>query len=222
MRSLAACFLASCFFLALVASAELSSPTVSVANQSEADWTWPSENFRSVLDHTFALEKGDTVLVSYRSYESLQVGDSEYFSSISERPGKSNANLTAHVRIPEGKPIGGQLLAFHHDSPEGSATEAEKYLKFKDWELSEEQCPVLRTVVQKLAKVRFEFTWPDKIFVDPTVHEFHFASYSTSADFSIVDSEHPLVQWALDTRQAIQACGAANHPSNKPVGSSKK
>jgi hypothetical protein len=188
----------------------------------EADWAWLSENFRNALDHSLPLEKGSSVLVSYRSYERLQVGEPEYSVSISERPGRSHANVAAHVRVPEGKPIGGQLLAFHHDSPEGSVAEAEKNLKFKDWDLSDEECPGLRTMVQKLSKVRFEFSWPDKIFIDPRVHEFHFDSYSTSADFSIDDPGHPLVQWAFETRHAIQACSADSLPSNKPVGSSKR
>jgi hypothetical protein len=160
----------------------------------EADWAWLTENFRNAFDHSLPLEKGSSVLVSNRSYERLQVGEPEYSVSISERP---------------------------DDSPEGSVAEAEKNLKFKDWDLSDEECPALRTMVQKLSKVRFEFSWPDKIFIDPRVHEFHFDSYSTSADFSI-DPGHPLVQWAFETRHAIQACSADSLPSNKPVGSSKR
>jgi hypothetical protein len=210
-----------CLLAMFVATAAIDSRPLQEPTPSEADWSWLSENFRNALDHSMPLEKGSGVLISYRSYESLQVGEPEYSLSISERPGRPNANLFAHVRTPEGKPIGGQLLAFHHDSPEGSVDQAEKNLKFKDWEASDEQCPALRNVVQKLTKVRFEFSWPDKIFVDPRVHEFHFDSYSTSADFSIVDPGHPLVQWGLDARRYIQSC-AANPPSTKPAGSVRK
>jgi hypothetical protein len=222
MRWRFACSFIACIFIVFSVASPLPSSRGQVPNPSEADWAWLSENFRNALDHSIPLEKGTGVLISCRSYESLQVGEPEYSLSISERPGRPNANLFAHVRIPEGKPIGGQLLAFHHESPEGSVAEAEKNLKFKDWDLTDEQCPALRTAVQKLTKVRFEFSWPDKIFIDPRVHEFHFDSYSTSADFSIDDPGHPLVQWASETRHAIQACGADNLPSNKPVGSSKK
>jgi hypothetical protein len=211
----------SCILAVFSVATALSSPTAQVANPSEADWAWLSENFRNTLD-SMPLEKGTGVLISYRSYESLQVGEPEYSLSISERPGRPNANLFAHVRIPEGKPIGGQLLAFHHDSPEGSVAQAEKNLKFKDWEVSDEQCPALRTVVQKLAKVRFEFSRSYKVFIDPKVHEFHFDSYSTSADLSIVDLEHPLVQWGLDARNSIQSCGGVIPPSTKPAESVKK
>ena len=220
MRSLVACLLASCFFLALIASAELPSPTVSVANQSEADWTWLSENFHSVLDHTFALEKGDGVLASYRSYESLQVGDPEYSFSISERPGKYLANLAAHVRVSEGRPIGGQLLAFHKEFPTKPIDEAEKKLKFKDWEFTEPQCPAIRIAIQKLAQARLGWEF-DKIIMDPTVHEFYVHSYTGNLDAAIYDDGNPLVRWALDTRNSLQACGAENLRSTKSTRAPK-
>ena len=220
MRSLVTCLLASCFLLALIASAELSSPTVSVANQSEADGTWLSENFRRVLDHTFALEKSHGVLVSYRSYESLQVGDPEYSFSISERPGKHLANLAAHVRVSEGKPIGGQLLAFHKVFPTKPIDEAEKKLKFKDWEFTDEQCPALRIAIQKLAQAPLGWEF-DKIIMDPTVHEFYVHSYTGILDAAIYDDANPLVRWALDTRNSLQACGAENLPSRKSTSAPK-
>jgi hypothetical protein len=221
MRWRLAYFFLPCILVMFTVASALSSLRVQVANPSEADWAWLSENFRIALDHSLPLEKGPGVLLSYRSYESLQVGESEYSLSISERAGGTNASLFAHVRIPEGKPIGGQLLAFHHGSPEGSIAQAEKNLKFKDWDVSDQQCPALRTVVQKLAKVRFEFTQSERVFMDPMVHEFHFDSYSTSANLSIVDPEHPLVQWGLDARRSIQSC-AVNPPSSKPAGSVRK
>jgi hypothetical protein len=107
-----------CLLAMLVATAAIDSRPFQEPTPSEADWAWLSENFRNALDHSRPLEKGSSVLVSYRSYERLQVGEPEYSVSISERPGRSHANLAAHVRVPEGKPIGGQLPAFHHDSPE--------------------------------------------------------------------------------------------------------
>lgn len=213
-------FLSSTFVVFTVTLA-LSSPA-QVANPSAADWAWLSANFRNAFDHSLPLEKGPGVLISYRSYESLQVGEPEYSLSISARPGRPNANLFAHVRIPDGKPIGGPLLAFHHDSPEGSIALAEKNLKFRDWEVSDGQCPALRTVVQDLAKVHFEFSQSEKVFIDPRVHEFHFDSYSTTADLSIVDPEHPLVEWGLDARRSIQSCGVIDPSSTKPAASKRK
>jgi hypothetical protein len=222
MRWLFPYSLASAFFVILIVASALSSPTVQVANPSQADWAWLNENFHNILDHSLPLKKDAGVLVSYRSYETLQVGDSEYYLSILEQPGTYKANLAAHVRVPEGKPIGGQLLAFHHGSPKSSVAEAEENLKFQDWDLTEKQCPALRTTVQELTKVRFGITYSETIFVDPRVHEFHLDSSSTSADLTIVDFEHPLVQWASDARRSIQACGADNLPSTKSVGSTKK
>jgi hypothetical protein len=212
----------SCILAVFSVASALSSPTVQVVNPSAADWAWLNENFRNALDHSLPLEKGPGVFLSYRSYESLQVGEPEFSLSISERPGRPNANPIAHIRVPEGKPIGGQLLAFHHDTPEGSVAQAEKSLKFKDWEVSNEQCPTLRTLVQKLAEVHFEFTQSEKVFIDPRVHEFHFDSYSTSADLSITDPGHPLIQWALDARRSIQSCDVINPSLSKPAGSVKK
>src|SRR5438876_5466833 len=184
MRSLVACSSASCFFVLLNAAAVLSSSPAQVATASEADWKWLNENFHSVLDHMFALEKGNDVLVSYRSYESLQVGEPEYSFSISERGAGGKVNVVAHVRMPDGRPLGQQLLAFHKEFPGKPIKETEKNLKFKDWELTEQQCPALRIAIQKLTQARLGWEF-DKIIVDPTVHEFYVHSYTGNLDAAI-------------------------------------
>src|SRR5216684_3806721 len=109
MRRLVANAFASCFSLLLIAASVLSSTAFQVVTPSEADWKWLSENFQSVLARVFALQKGNDVFVSYRSYESLQVGNPEYSFSISERGGEGKVNLFAHIRMPDGEPIGRQL-----------------------------------------------------------------------------------------------------------------
>lgn len=220
MRRLVAYVFVSCFSL-LIAASVLSSSAFQVVTPSEADWKWLSENFQSVLARVFALQKDNEVFVSYRSYESLQVGNPEYSFSISERGGEGKVNLFARIRMPDGEPIGRQLLAFHREFPGRPIEEAEKKLKFKDWELTEQQCPALRIAVQKLSLARFGWEF-DKIIMDPTVHEFYVHSYTGNLVATIFDDENPLVRWALETRSALETCAGENHPPSKSAGERKE
>lgn len=214
MRSLVAYSFTHWILVVLIAFSVLSSPPVQVATPSDADWTWLNENFHNVLDHMFALEKGNDVLVSYRSYETLQVGDPEYSFSISERRREGKGSLFAHIHVPDGQPLGRQLLAFHKEFLAKPIDEAEKKLKFKDWELTERQCPALRIAIQKLAQARLGWEF-DTIIMDPTVHELYVHSYTGDLDAAIFDDANPLVRWALETRNSMKAYGAENIPSTK-------
>jgi hypothetical protein len=217
MRIKPPCFLAYSIFFVLIAALELDSYPSQNTTWSEAEWKWLGENFHSALDHMLPLEKGSNILVSYRSYETLQVGAPEYSFSISERPRDGNTRLSVHVRIPDGQPIGHQLLRFHREHPMSSINVAEKTLNFKDWVLNEQQCPSLRNAVQKLEQLRFGMP-SDKIYLDPTLHEFHLSSSTGTVDALLVEVENPLVQWGIETRREIQVCGAGSLPTVKSAG----
>jgi hypothetical protein len=219
VRALVPYFFVSCILVAIIASSALSSP-LQVATPSDADWTWLNENFQRVLDRMFALEKGKDVLISYRSYETLQVGDPEYSFSISERGREGKSNLFARIHVPDGSPIGRQLLAFHKESPTKPIEEAEKELKFRDWELTEKQCPALRIAIQRLAQARLGWKF-DTIIMDPRVHEFSMHSYTGNLDAAIFDDANPLVRWALDTRNSMRACGAESLSSTNSTDAPK-
>jgi hypothetical protein len=94
---------------------------------------------------------------------------------------------------------------------------AEKSVNFKDWFLTEQQCPSLAAAIQKLEQIRFGLP-TSKIVLDPTVHEFNLSSAGGNVHAVLVDIENPLVQWGLETRRAIQACGAGNLPTKKSDG----
>src|SRR2546428_13622464 len=113
MRSLVAYSFTHWILVVLIAFSVLSSPPVQVATPLDADWTWLNENFHNVLDHMFALEKGNDVLVSYRSYETLKVCDPENSFSISERCREVKGSHSAHIHVPYGEPSGRHLLASH-------------------------------------------------------------------------------------------------------------
>ena len=196
----------------------LDSRPIQESTWSEAEWKWLEKNFHLALDHNLPLEKGTNIIVSCRSYESLQVGATEYSLSISEH---MNAGLSVHVRVPDGPPIGQQLLVYHRDHPTSSINAAEKTLNFKDWTLTEQQRPTLTTAVQKLDKVGFGLS-SDKVFLDPIVHEFHLSLGSGDVDAALVEYENPLVQWGVETRRALQVCGAGDLPTAKSVGASRE
>ena len=221
MKTEPPCALACSILFVLIAVPLLDSQQQQSDIWSAADWQWLNENFHVALEHSLPLEKGRDVVVSYRSYETLQVGDPEYSLSIFWRRSGSCTALSAHIRVPDGKPIGEQMLLFHRKHALGPVGEAEKALMFKDWELTEQKCPSLKASIQKLEQIRFGLT-SDTIYMDPTVHEFYLSSSSGNVDAALVDHENPLVQWGLNTRQAVQACVASNLPSTKSPDASRK
>ena len=198
--------LACCFFVfVIVAIAGV--PEKQDAAWTESEWTWLGENFPEVLSHVLELKKEQQVLVSYRSFESLQVGEREYSFWIFEKSTNGRAALRAHVREPEEKPIGAQLLEFHRKFPNKPILEAERNLRFRDWEVSEEQCSGIRLSMQKLPNVPLGWTF-ETIVMDPRIHEFHIHSNTGTLDAAVYDEENPLVRWAIATRDALRSCGA--------------
>ena len=115
--------------------------------------------------------------------------------------------------VPE-KCVGTHYKDWHKEFPAKPIDEAETKLKFKDWELTERQCPALRIAIQKLAQARLGWEF-DTIIMDPTVHELYVHSYTGDLDAAIFDDANPLVRWALETRNSMKACGAENIPSTK-------
>jgi len=207
MRSKSPCVLAFVGFFLLSVAPLNASHRLQNETWTEAEWQWLNENFHLVLDRSLPLEKGSSVIASYRTYETLQVGAAEYSFAIFERRGNGRSMLTAHIRVPDGHPIGQQLLLFHRKHPLSSIQEAENALTFKDWDLSEKQCLSVSTSLQNLGQIRFGLPMRSvKVYLDPSVHEFHLNSSIGNVDAALVDFENSLVQWGIDTRRAIQAC----------------
>jgi hypothetical protein len=177
---------------------------IGLSPQTDADWAWLSENFHKALDNMLPMQKKCSGCVSYRSYETLQVGDLEY--SLLIRP--SGKGYVAHVRMPDGLPLGRQLVVMHQKQPDKTVVTMESDLKFKDWDFTEAQCHAVNSQYEKLQSLRVPLP-SNTITMDPTVHEFHIDDYSGTWDLVVLEESHPLVKWALETRNLLEACGAS-------------
>jgi hypothetical protein len=184
----------------------LFSPVV-LAPQTDAGWTWLTENFHKALDDTLPIQRDCSNCVSYRSYESLQVGDVEYSLLITP----TGKGYIAHIRMPDKLPLGRQLLAMHQKQKEKTLTSMESELKFKDWNLAEARCPAVKSQYEKLQSLRVSLP-SNTIMMDPTVHEFHVDDYSGTWDLVILEEQHPLVRWAVETQHLLEACTASPEP----------
>jgi hypothetical protein len=187
----------ACLFCALLVKA-----------QSQDDWDWLEQNFNKALDTSLPFQKDRVSCIAYRSHESLQVGDLECSFVITDDGHK----LIAHLRELDTLPIGGQLLKLHRIDPSRSASSIVSDLKFKDWDLTETECPAVKSQYEKFHAIRFNLA-PDTLTMDPKVHEFHVSNYSGTMDLRIVEETNPLVKWALETQHRLKACG----PIQKPV-----
>ncbi len=168
--------------------------------QTEEAWNWLSTGFREVLNDTLPLPKDCQDCVAYRSYETLQVGDSEFSMVL------KNAGSTAHIKMPDSSPIGRQLLALHQKHPDVAASSFEHELKFKEWEIAEKDCPAAKTQFERFRRLRIQLP-ADVITVDPTVHEFQANFLSGKMNFMLTNEENDLVRWARETRRLLEACG---------------
>src|SRR5208283_1547440 len=110
----------------------LFSPVV-LSPQTVADWDWLNENFHKALDATLPMHKNCGTCVSYRSYETLQVGDVEYSLLITQDATQSKKGYKAHIRMPDKVPLGRQLLVMHQKQQDEPVASMERDLKFKDW-----------------------------------------------------------------------------------------
>jgi hypothetical protein len=180
----------------------LFSPAV-LSPQTVKDWDWLNENFHKALDDTLPMQKKCSGCVSYRSYETLQVGDIEYSLLITP----AGKGYVAHIRVPDMLPLGRQLLVVHQKEPDKTAVTMESELKFRDWVLTEAQCPAVKSQYEKLQSLRVSLP-SNTITMDPTVHEFHIDDNSGIWDLVILEEQHPLVRWAMETRRLFEACGA--------------
>ena len=171
--------------------------------QSDADWTWLNENFHKALDDKLPIQRKCRSCISYRSYETLQVGSIEYSLLITPL-GKG---YVAHIRMPDKLPLGQQLIAKHQQQKDKPVASMENELKFKDWDLTEAQCPAIKSQFAKLQSLRVSLP-SNTITMDPTVHEFHIDDYSGTWDLVTLEEQHPLVKWAMETRHLLEACGA--------------
>jgi len=183
-------------------------------SQTQADWDWTNKEFGPVLDAVMPLQTDGGLYVSYRANRDYVTSIPEYWFRIgyegNEKQGYGlQSFFSAHVRIASPKSIYDQLMAHHRSN---SATQEpanlKSRIKFKNYDFTEMSCPAIKTQMGKFETL--QMTLPHLNGNVVTIHPMGHAFYAQGAegDMSIVltDEEHPLVKWALETRQALERC----------------
>jgi hypothetical protein len=102
------------------------------------------------------------------------------------------------------------MMALHRKSPDRSAANIQKELRVKTWTLSETTCPVIRTQLLKFQQLRLVPPQFDVVVLHPVIHEFRVRAAMGDMDTVLYDEDNSFVQWAVETRRALELC-ATNH-----------
>jgi hypothetical protein len=185
-----------------------------VPPQTQEDRDWVDNTFVQVLDQLMPIKRKEGMYVAYRSRPALLTEVLEYSFLIGydfqeNQPGLQD-QLSVHVRIADAVSVYDQMMKMHRANPREASPSIEKKIRVKAWDLNEKSCPAIRTQFDKLDKVGFGPLDFLTISLDPPYHEFHIQAGAGDFDMTLVDEKHPLVQWALETRLALELCIVAS------------
>lgn len=155
--------------------------------------------FAEVLEEKLPLAR--FAPVAYRSNQDLRAYVLEYsFSFLAER-----SQYDVVVRTPESRSIYDQIRKILQDNPRVTPQEIKNKIQINEWRLSSRQCPAIRA--QLLTFQQMQIPLPaDDILLHPLIHRFQVYRGIQRMDFEIHDDDHPLVRWALATRESLQKC----------------
>jgi len=196
--------------LAIALATHVSGQSSSLA-PSQADLDWMSQHYPQMLDDLLPL-KSD-VFVSYRAHRDQYTDVPEYSFLIWREPSKNGYGrkqfLSAQIRMADGASIYDQMMKMHRaDGSETPQTMRAK-IKIKSQQLTEQACPAIQARFAELHKLKFKVPEVDTTVLHPLIHEFHIGGGAGRMQLEIHTSDHALVEWAVGTRKALDACIAA-------------
>lgn len=180
----------------------------------DADWRWLEEANR-VIDSIMPVADR-TAVVTFRSQPSLDtyVPDDDqydvpeqYFEIREVLPGGLPPwTLVATVIEPQGRPLKTQLFKEHFRNPNATPEALLAKLSVSRSEISEKQCPELRSRITKLARLRITVPALNKIAVDPIVRDIAIRTGMGNIHAELYDHADPVVAWAAKTFDTLILC----------------
>ena len=178
--------------------------------QSSADCDWMTGHFPKALDDSFPIDQRYDVDVAYRSHRDLHTDVPEYSFVIGTKNSDTVSGLprylAAQVREAESASIYDQMMALHRRFPNRSAVDIQRDVHVKQLKLTEMNCPAIRAQFSKLQQLRLALPQFDVVILHPLIHEFRIRAGGGDMEVALYDDENSLVQWALETRHALQLC----------------
>jgi hypothetical protein len=183
---------------------------LSVSAQTSADWDWMSSHFPKALDDLFPIDERNGADVAYRSHRDLHTDVTEYSFVIGTKKSDTVSGLprylAAQVREAESASVYDQMMALHRKSPSRSAEDIQKDVHVKKFKVTEMNCPAIRTQFAKLQQLRLALPPFDLVIIHPLIHEFRIRAGAGDMEIALYDDENSLVQWAIETRHALELC----------------
>jgi len=182
-------------------------------SETKADFEWTNQHFGPLLDTLMPMERRGGLYVSYRANRDYVTSTPEYWFMIGLEPSKKKYGLhpylSAHVRLAQPTSIYDQLMAIHRAEPAtGDTTTLQNRIKIQSWDFTEMTCPAIKDQLGKLKNLPARF--PDingrYVIIHPMNHAFSMVGEDGELRMSLFDDQNPLVRWAQETRQALDAC----------------
>ena len=186
------------------------------AKPAQSEWDF----YDTLLKMKLPIERKMGMYVGYRYSHAPVPGDLEYsftvaYNTIGDIAG-SEQPISAEVHVAESTSIYEQLSALRRKNPKEDTLSVMNKLKVRSFYLTEQQCPAVRGQFEKFKKLEFAPPRFDFISLDAPNHEFRIISSTGHMTFESLDEGYPLVQWALETRRALDSCISGGSASNAP------
>ncbi|MCI0490052.1 MAG: hypothetical protein L0229_25955 [Blastocatellia bacterium] len=171
----------------------------------ERDWDWMNRHYKQVLDEVLPLEQKPGYVVSFRMHREVHTDAPEYsFSFIKDYQGNP---IEVIVRAADTASLYDQLMALHRKDPAESIERIKKRLKFKEWRLTERNCPAVAGMFERYKKLSFSVPPSGSVVIlHPVIHSFWINGDTARMRLEIYDEEHPLIVWAKEARRLLEAC----------------
>jgi hypothetical protein len=157
-----------------------------------------------------------TAVVTFRSQPSLdsyvpdddQYDVPEQYFEIREvlSGGLPPRTLVATVIEPQGRPLKTQLFTQHFRNPSAPPEALLPKCSVSKSEITEKECPELRSPIAKLAKLRITVPALNKVAIDPIVRDITIRMGMGDIHAVLVDHADPLVTWAVKTFDTLSLC----------------
>ena len=175
---------------------------------------WVQSRFDQVLDDVFPIEPMTGLSLGYRSYRDLYTADLEYTFLFNRLP--PSKSITVTVKKPEAASLYDQIMTIHRKNPELAIEAIVPMLKVDQWRLSEDTCPTVRRQYDRFYNLGLTMlSAKDKkeekkrvvtITLHPRVHIFRANISGGQMNLKLTDPGHPYVEWADQTRLALDQC----------------
>jgi len=202
-----------------------------LGSQTQDEWEWAQEAYVSTVNALLPMEYGGRYYVLYRATYSSTAATLEnherYFvlelQWSDDVKGGNAYFVTAHVLVPQGKSILGQIVSMHRKDAKLTAQDIQSKIRIKSFDYTEKNCPATGKAFRAFQNLKYGPPTTDldsfAVVFDPPLYQFRVEALEGSSNIVMYDSTHPLVVWAKQTERELASCSAEHSKQNVRPGS---